>query len=416
MKTSLDHLPEHKREQITAVAALLSANAPVGKLILFGSYARGDWVEDLESHYISDYDFIAIVATKAEADDKALWGRLYEQARALTGRIPVTLLVHDIKHVNAEIRVGQYFFGDIVNEGVLLHDTGRFMLARPKALNAGERLKLAEQYFGYWFRSASEFWRGAGDYAARGLGPHAAFLLHQAAERYFHAALLVFTGYKPKTHNLVDLSVMTAPLHPALEGALPRVLPADEHLFDLLKRAYIEARYSMKYRVTAEELVGIRERVLDLGRRVRVACAEKLATFCGAEAVGALPVEPSGAVTTEVPEAPPLDDAEALERWRDALLERSFERGVMLKHEGREEGRQEGLREGEAKGLQEGRAADILMVLTTRGILVPAEVEQQIASCSDPALLSLWLKRAVTASSADEVVAPTQEAHASHSR
>jgi predicted nucleotidyltransferase len=170
MKTSLDHLPEDKRAQITAVAALLTASAPVGKLILFGSYARGDWVEDLETHYISDYDFLIIVATRAEADDKALWDRLYQQARALTGRIPVTLLVHDIKHVNAEIRVGQYFFGDIVNEGVLLHDAGRFTLARPKALNAEERLKLAEQYFGYWFQSASEFWRGAGDYAARGLG------------------------------------------------------------------------------------------------------------------------------------------------------------------------------------------------------------------------------------------------------
>jgi hypothetical protein len=46
------------------------------------------------------------------------------------------------------------------------------------------------------------------------------------------------------------------------------------------------------------------------------------------------------------------------------------------------------------------------MVLATRGIPVPAEVEQQIAACSDPALLSLWLKRAVTVIRAEEVVAP----------
>jgi hypothetical protein len=70
------------------------------------------------------------------------------------------------------------------------------------------------------------------------------------------------------------------------------------------------------------------------------------------------------------------------------------------------EGEAKGLREGEAKGVREGRAEDILMVLTTRGIPVPAEIERQIAGCSDPALLSLWLKRAVTASSAEEVVAP----------
>jgi predicted nucleotidyltransferase/HEPN domain-containing protein len=411
MKASLDHLPEHKRAQITAVAALLSESVPNGKIILFGSYARGDWVEDLESHYLSDYDIMVIVATKAEADNKTLWNRLHEQARALTGQIPLTLLVHDIKHVNAEIRVGQYFFGDVVNEGVLLHDGGRFTLARSKALNAQERLRLAEQYFGYWFRSASEFWRIAGDCAARGLGPHAAFLLHQAAERYFHAALLVFTGYKPKTHNLVDLAAKTAPLHPALEGALPRALPEDEHLFDLLKRAYIEARYSMKYRATPEDLVGMRERVLDLGRRVRAACAEKLASFCGPEAVGALPVEPSGVVSMDVLEAPPLDDADALERWRDALLERSFERGVML----RQEGRAEGLREGEARGRQEGlnegeakgQARALLAFLSARGIDVPEPDRQRILATADAALLEQWVTRAATARSLDDVFDPS---------
>jgi hypothetical protein len=62
----------------------------------------------------------------------------------------------------------------------------------------------------------------------------------------------------------------------------------------------------------------------------------------------------------------------------------------------------EGLREGEAKG----RAADILLVLKTRGVAVPEEIEQRIAACTDPAVLSQWLERAVTAQSAAEVVVP----------
>jgi len=41
MKTSLDHLPARKREQVTAIAAVVRANAPVDMVILFGSYARG---------------------------------------------------------------------------------------------------------------------------------------------------------------------------------------------------------------------------------------------------------------------------------------------------------------------------------------------------------------------------------------
>src|SRR5262245_25212758 len=254
MKTSRDHLPAHKREQIAAVLALVRAAAAVEMVILFGSYARGDWVEDLVNLYFSDFDIMVIVATEALAQDDALWAGISRQAQPIGGRVPVTLLVHDIKQFNQEVRSGQYFYWDILREGVLLYDSRRFQLARPKALEPAERLALGELSFRYWFQSAREFWRGSVYYAARGLGPHAAFLLHQAAERYFHAALLVFTGYKPKTHDLEDLAKQTAPLHPALAGAMPRAEGEEERLFDLLKRAYIEARYSKSYRITGEEL------------------------------------------------------------------------------------------------------------------------------------------------------------------
>jgi hypothetical protein len=41
----------------------------------------------------------------------------------------------------------------------------------------------------------------------------------------------------------------------------------------------------MSYRITMEELSVLQERVLVLGERVRAACLEKIATFCGPEAV-----------------------------------------------------------------------------------------------------------------------------------
>jgi predicted nucleotidyltransferase len=72
MKTSLDHLPERKREQVTAIAAVVQSNAPVDMVILFGSYARGDWVEDLGTGYFSDFDLRAIVESKALYDSGSL--------------------------------------------------------------------------------------------------------------------------------------------------------------------------------------------------------------------------------------------------------------------------------------------------------------------------------------------------------
>ena len=308
MKTSLDHLPARKREQVTAIAAVVQANAPVDMVILFGSYARGNWVEDLGTGYFSDFDLMAIVEGEALADDLSLWSKISAQIRPYGGHIPVTLLVHDVRQFNHEVRTGQYFYSDVVNEGVLLYDSGRFKLARPKALTPAERLALAQRNFDYWYQSANEFWRGAGYYIARGLGPHAAFLLHQATERYFHAVLLVFTGYKPKSHDIQGLAEQTAPMHPSLAGALPRSEPEDKRLFDLLKRAYIDARYSKSYRVTAGELAGMRDRVLDVAERVRKACGDKLTRFLPDSQLDELPAAPSLGDSVELPNLPDLAD------------------------------------------------------------------------------------------------------------
>lgn len=393
MKTSLDSLPEPKRERISAIAALLQAEAPVEMVILFGSYARGDWVEDPENAYFSDFDILAVVATEELARNEGLWAGLSQRARALAGRTPVRVIAHDIKELNHELRLGQYFFIDILREGVRLYDSRRFQLASPKALTPADRLKLGLVNFRYWFSSASEFWRGAGYFAGRGLGPQAAFLLHQSVERYAAATLLVFTGYKPKSHNIEELANETAPLHPSLAGALPRTEPDDARLFDLLKRAYIEARYSRGYRITLDELRILREHVRDLAVRVHQACSEKLASFCGPELVGELPEVPSTVDVGELPEAPSLDDPSAFQEWKDALTALSYERG-----------KQTGVSEGFDRGESAALSRAVLTVLEARGVTVPEARREQILAEKDLEQLQRWLKKASVATSLDEVL------------
>jgi HEPN domain-containing protein len=254
---------------------------------------------------------------------------------------------------------------------------GRAVPPHPKALNPQERLSLAERNFTNWFDSASGFWRGCRYFASTNLLKHAAFLLHQAAERYYHAATLVFTGYKHRTHDIEVLGRFAGEQQAGLDDALPKADPEDRRLFDLLKKAYVDARYSMSYRITMEELRILQERVIGLGERVRAACLEKMATFCGAEAVSPnLPVPPKlgEALLSNLP--PPPSEAKDFEQWAQGLMELSAQRA-------REE-RHQGLQEGEAKGT----AAAILLVLKTRGVAVPPEIGQRIAACPDPAVLS----------------------------
>jgi hypothetical protein len=52
----------------------------------------------------------------------------------------------------------------------------------------------------------------------------------------------------------------------------------------------------------------------------------------------------------------------------------------------------------------QGKAEALLTVLAARGLEVPDEARQRILSCTDLSLLDTWLTRAVTASSASEVL------------
>ncbi len=50
------HLPVVKQRQLCAISRIIRAAADVGRVVLFGSHARGDWVEDRASGYLSDFD------------------------------------------------------------------------------------------------------------------------------------------------------------------------------------------------------------------------------------------------------------------------------------------------------------------------------------------------------------------------
>jgi HEPN domain-containing protein len=46
----------------------------------------------------------------------------------------------------------------------------------------------------------------------------AAFLLHQATERYYHSAILVHTGYKQRTHDIELLGNLAGEQHALMAG------------------------------------------------------------------------------------------------------------------------------------------------------------------------------------------------------
>ena len=137
----------------------------------------------------------------------------------------------------------------------------------------------AEGFFREWFESAEDFRQAASEQVAKGKGKLAAFLYHQATERLYHCLLLVLTLYSPKSHKLNFLRSQAEQLDGRLTTAWPRRTKFEQRCFELLRRAYVDARYSEHYKISAEELAWIDERIRVLSDLVRQSCEERLSAL-----------------------------------------------------------------------------------------------------------------------------------------
>ena len=270
MKSDLDHLPPSKQQELERIqrilldefaAAIGSATQPhkrngkVYKIVLFGSYARDDWVDEPENGYQSDYDLLVVVS-HADLTDIADYWYIAEDRILRDPAIarPVNIIVHSLDEVNQALQRGEYFWVDIARDGIALYELPCHPLATPMPLTAPDAYRMANEYFRHWLESADRFLTNGRENAARDWNKEAAFLLHQATERLYICFLLVSTLYFPRSHNIKFLRSLAEDKEPRLIDAWPREAKIDRRRFELLKRAYVEARYSPNYAISSEDL------------------------------------------------------------------------------------------------------------------------------------------------------------------
>jgi HEPN domain-containing protein len=190
--------------------------------------------------------------------------------------IYLSIIMHSVDEVKAAIKRGNYFFCDIKKEGILLHSSRRFRLPVVKELNPKQRLNNAKRNFQDWFESANDFYCSYRDDLKANRLKLAAFDLHQATEHSYHTVVLVFTGYKPKLHDLEILGIQVDRLSPEFKEIFLKNTDEEKRLFKLLKQAYVRARYDMGYKITEEELEYLAERVKLLQTITERVCKEKI--------------------------------------------------------------------------------------------------------------------------------------------
>ncbi|WP_422060803.1 HEPN domain-containing protein [Sphingopyxis sp.] len=299
MRSSVEHLPPHKQRELERIVQIIfeefedalalatqdwKRKGRISKIILYGSYARGGWVDEPHTAkgYQSDYDLLIVVNDDRLTDRVEYWSKLddrliRELSVTKTLRTPVNFIVHSVGEVNAGLSQGRYFFMDVARDGIAIYQAVDDELPEPQPKTPHAALEMAREYFEDWFPSANEFADDFRSNLERGRYRKAAFELHQATERYYHCALLVCSFYSPHVHNLAFLRTQAERLDPRLADAWPRETKADRSCFGKLKEAYIKARYSKHYRISEEELAWLGARVEVLAAIVETLCAERIA-------------------------------------------------------------------------------------------------------------------------------------------
>lgn len=204
MRTDLDHLPPQKQRELERVNGLVfeefedalalsshewKRKGRILKVILYGSYARGNWIDEPHTAkgYKSDYDLLIIVNDKRLTDRVKYWARLDERLMreygiAGTIRTPVNFIVHTLGEVNDGLAHGRYFFIDVARDGIALYQSDESELHEPKPKTPEQALEMVKEYFDEWFPAALGRVKLAKYAVEQGLAKHAAFEYHQAAE------------------------------------------------------------------------------------------------------------------------------------------------------------------------------------------------------------------------------------------
>ena len=288
MKTTLSQLPDYAKADLKQIVSLVLEKLPrTEMIILYGSYARGTYVEYDErdefgiwTSFMSDYDILVVTS---QTDVKEA-GRILDDVDAKyykrpDNQVPIQFINDDIEKLNSDLSEGRYFYTGLKKDGIMLYDSGNYKLERARKLNYEEIRQQAEEYYDEKCGYAGDFLTGAKYYYELEKYKMSSFHLHQACENYFYALRLVHTLKNSKQHNLSKLLGATSKYSPELKKIFPRKPQEEKRLFELLRLAYVEARYNPKFVVTKEDIDALLPKVERLREITEQTCKAQIETY-----------------------------------------------------------------------------------------------------------------------------------------
>jgi len=284
MKKSLSSLPEYKVNELSTITEIILKELDdVQMVILFGSYARGNWVEDVCTgedytyEYKSDFD-ILVVTKYAEAANNADLQRKVESKLNRT-ETTANLIFHDIQYVNSQLNERRCFFSDIREEGIMLYDSGRFRFAKKRKTNLEKRKQIAQQNFDEWYEKATHFYNHFQYDLEKKWYNEALFELYQSIKCFYTTILLVFGGYKPQSCDIEKLGRYVASYEPAFLTVFPCTTDRQDKIFKLLNNAQTHTCSEDSYNITKVDLAHLEQCTQKLMELTQEICKKKFDSF-----------------------------------------------------------------------------------------------------------------------------------------
>ena len=289
MKNSIDFLPERKQRDLHELVGLIRDEVEdVVMIILYGSYAKNTYVDLDERHdfgvrtyYMSDYDLLVVTQRRLGVREATVNARIKERFSAGKGEFQTypQLINESFTKLNHALSEGRYFYVEIVNQGILLYNSAKEELATPRKLDYNELSRMAQEYYNKKFTRGERFlYHARIDYDDKEY-VECSFFLHQAAEYFIKTIPLVYSLYGYKEHDLHFLCERSKPFTTELANVFPCDCEEEKRLFELLRAAYIEARYNDKFVVTKADIDALLPKIELLRDVVERVCKERLAYY-----------------------------------------------------------------------------------------------------------------------------------------
>lgn len=274
MKENIKHLNVYKQEEIKVIFDIISSIW--GKylkseiVIVFWDYIKNEdyfinvvkeW--DQVVNYLEIIDILIITRRPSKGKNLSLSRKILSEIKN-SNKVSanVNILIEDIFSFNEWISEWRYFYLDILQNWILVYDSWKCRLKNWKNISENELKEIKRSDFEAWYEIASEFFLDYKNAFDRESFRMAIFYLHQTTESLITCYLLVKDWYKPKTHDLEILLSKAKSLSERFNCLFD--FSSEEYYFNLLKWAYIDARYKKSYEVKREDLVFLEKKIIFL--------------------------------------------------------------------------------------------------------------------------------------------------------